>query len=183
MNKRTTIRPECLRPAHDFWIRPGADEVREVLRLGKLSGAKAAQLLGLGKEGSRTIRRYTGGDAPIPYASWAILCEVAGLGRIWRDSTDSLADKSAPDIAPASENPHMQAFDQAEAVIHSTWAGSREATVSNISECRDALVRMRQIAHAVSVSRADGDTLEDLQRRIVDAHDKLKVIQSWAELE
>ncbi|WP_158244296.1 hypothetical protein [Trinickia dabaoshanensis] len=77
----------------------------------------------------------------------------------------------------------MQAFDQAEAVIHSTWAGSREATVSNISECRDALVRMRQIAHAVSVSGAEGHALEDLQRRIVDAHDELKVIQSWAELE
>ncbi len=189
MNERTTIRPECLRPASDFWARPEADEVREVLRLAKLSGAKAAQLLGLGtgQTGSRTIRRYTGGEANIPYASWAILCEVAGLGRIWRQSNDlqdSPAHDPAPSTASDSTSPHMEAFDHAEKVIGATWAGEREATVANIAECRDALVRMRQIAHAAGVSASiSGDVLQSLQRRIADAHDKLKVILGWAELE
>lgn len=183
MDKRTTIRPECLRPASDFWIRPEAGEVREVLRLAQLSGAKAAQLLGLGSAGSRTIRRYTGGDAPIPYTSWAILCEVAGLGRIWRESGDDRKDSSVPEAAPASDNPQMQLFDQAEAIITETWAGSREASVSNISDCRDALVRMRQVAHAAGVSGTSGDALQGLHQRIDAARDKLKVILGWAELE
>lgn len=188
MNERTTIRPECLRPAHDFWVRPEADEVREVLRLAKLSGAKAARLLGLGsgETGSRTIRRYTGGEANIPYASWAILCEVAGLGRIWRAPSDidgSPTDYTAAKGESALSSPHMDAFDQAEQVIQTTWSGEREANISNIAECRDALVRMRQIAHAARVAAAPDDAFQALQQRIADAHDKLKVIQGWAELD
>jgi len=188
MNERITIRPECLRPAHDFWVRPDADEVREVLRLGNLSGAKAAQLLGLGSAGSRTIRRYTGGDAPMPYASWAILCDVAGLGRIWREPADSNpgpAADSGREAVSKRLSSYMQGFDQAEEVIRATWAGERDATVTNIAECRDALVRMRQIAHAFRVSGASGDELEQLHLadRITDGHDKLKVILGWAELD
>lgn len=188
MNERTTIRPECLRPAHDFWVHPKPDEVREVLRLAKLSGSKAAKLLNLGsgETGSRTIRRYTGGEAKIPYASWAILCEVAGLGRIWRDSggvEDRPANESAPNTEVGIANPQKEAFDQAEQVIRAIWTGEREATVPTISECRDALVRMRQIAHAAAVSAPRDAALEVLQQRIADAHEKLKVIQGWAELD
>lgn len=183
MEKGTTIRPECLRPASDFWIRPEADEVREVLRLAQLSGAKAAKLLGLGGAGSRTIRRYTGGEAHIPYTSWAILCEVAGLGRIWRDSGDGCKDGPPIEATPTNDNPQMQLFEQAEAIIGETWAGSREATISNIAECRDALVRMRQIAHAAGVSRMSDDALAGLHKRIAEAHDQLKVVLSWTELE
>jgi len=40
-------------------------------------------------------------DAPITYAAWAILCDMAGLGRIWRGKTLELGlsdvDESAPD--------------------------------------------------------------------------------------
>ncbi|SIT51752.1 Transcriptional repressor protein KorC (modular protein) [Paraburkholderia piptadeniae] len=186
MNERTTIRPACLRPAHDFWVRPEANEVREVLRLGKLSGAAAAQLLGLGSAGSRTIRRYTGGDAPIPYASWAILCDVAGLGRIWRNPPESgsdTADDSAQAAASARFSSQLKVFDGAEDVIHATWAGELEATVTHIAECRDALVRMRQIAHAIAVSASHGDELETLHKRIANAYDQLKVILGWAELD
>ena len=187
MKERTTIRPECLRPARDFWVHPKPDAVREVLRLAKLSGSRAAKLLGLGsgETGSRTIRRYTGGEQKIPYPSWAILCEVAGLGRIWRDSSegeDRLTNESTPNTEVGLTDLQKEAFDQAEQVIRAIWMGEREATVANISECRDALVRMRQIAHAAGLSAARDDDLGGLQRRIADAHDQLKVIQGWADL-
>ena len=68
-------------------------------------------------------------------------------------------------------------------MIRAIWMGEREATVANISECRDALVRMRQIAHAAGISAAHDDELEGLQQRIADAHEKLKVIQGWADLD
>lgn len=186
MNERT-IRPECLRPAHDFWVHPEPDEVREVLRLAELSGSKAAKLLGLGSgdTGSRTIRRYTGGEQKIPYAYWAILCEVAGLGRIWRDpgtAEDGQADKASIDASSARARPNFQAFDEAEEIIRATWAGEREASVANIAACRDALVRMRQVVHAASVSAIETDVVRDLQQRIADTQDKLKVIMSWADV-
>lgn len=46
-----------------------------------LTGGDAAKLLGISD--GRTIRRWTGGDSPVPFSAWAILCEVAGLGMIW----------------------------------------------------------------------------------------------------
>lgn len=78
------IRPACFRPASD-WEQPTGDEVREILhRISPptgLSGSEAAKLLGI--HGGRQIRRWTGGDAPIPYAAWAILADMAGVPRIW----------------------------------------------------------------------------------------------------
>ncbi len=78
------IRKAVLCPAQNW---PGAtkDEVREVLRLAGLTGSEAASFLGLGASGSRTIRRWTGGEIPIPYAVWALLCHRAGLGIIWEE--------------------------------------------------------------------------------------------------
>jgi hypothetical protein len=78
------IRLECLKPA-DRWTPPTGDEVREVLRVSGLSGSRAARVLGLGLKGDRTVRRWIGEDSPIPYAAWAILCHVAGLGVIWKE--------------------------------------------------------------------------------------------------
>ncbi|MFJ3465341.1 transcriptional regulator [Achromobacter spanius] len=75
------IRPECLRPFADGWQQPESGEVRAVLSMAGLTGGEAAKLLGISD--GRTIRRWTGGDSPIPFAAWAILCEVAGLGVIW----------------------------------------------------------------------------------------------------
>lgn len=81
---RFDIRPECFRPASD-WQQPTPDEVRELLlRIDPprgLKGADAARLLGI--QTGRQIRRWTGGDAPIPYAAWAILADMAGTPRIW----------------------------------------------------------------------------------------------------
>ena len=54
--------------------------------LAGLTGGKAAKVLGLGPKGDRTIRRWVGEDTPIPYAAWALLCDYAGLGLIWKEA-------------------------------------------------------------------------------------------------
>lgn len=82
-DKLGIIRIECLRPAEE-WAPPTGDEVRHALKLAEFSGSKAARSLGLGSKGDRTVRRWVGGDSPIPYAAWAILCNFAGLGEIWK---------------------------------------------------------------------------------------------------
>lgn len=79
------IRLECLRPANDGWQKPTGKEVREVLRLAGFTGGQAAKGLGLGLKGDRTVRRWIGEESDIPYAAWAILCDFAGLGVIWKD--------------------------------------------------------------------------------------------------
>ena len=82
------IRPETLRPASK-WEQADKDEVREILRLAGLTGGEAAKLLGLTPHtkksgaGSRTVRRWTGGDSDIPYPAWALLAYQAGFGIIW----------------------------------------------------------------------------------------------------
>jgi hypothetical protein len=78
-----SIRPECLVPAQAGWVQPTSDEVRAVLKRAGLTGAQAAARLYLGQSGDRTVRRWTAGK-PIPYAAWAVLCDIAGLGCIWR---------------------------------------------------------------------------------------------------
>lgn len=80
---RLGIRPECFFPAK-HWQQPTPDEVREILKQINtpqgLKGSEAAILLGVG---GRQIRRWTGGDAPIPFAAWAILADMAGKKAIW----------------------------------------------------------------------------------------------------
>lgn len=78
------IRLECLRPAAGGWVPPTGEEVREVLRLASLTGGNAAKVLGLGVKGDRTVRRWVAEDSPIPYAAWALLCDFAGHGCIWK---------------------------------------------------------------------------------------------------
>ena len=53
------IRLECLRPAFR-WQQPTGEEIREVLRL-------------------------VGEETMSPYAAWALLCDFAGLGVIWKE--------------------------------------------------------------------------------------------------
>lgn len=91
--KTVKIRAECLTPAIS-WTQPVGDEVRQVLELAGLSGGAAAALLGLGKGGGRTVRRWTGDESAIPYAAWALLCHAAGFGEIWIDTKEDLAAKS-----------------------------------------------------------------------------------------
>jgi hypothetical protein len=75
------VRSSCLLPFIEGWTQPTAVEVRELLRVGNLTGKQASQLVGLAD--TRTIRRWTSGETPIPYAAWALLCHVSGLGVIW----------------------------------------------------------------------------------------------------
>lgn len=77
-----TVRDVCLRPFDMGWEPPTADEVRYVLKKANLTGAAAARLTGI--KDSRTVRRWTGGETPILFSPWAILCDVAGLGQIWK---------------------------------------------------------------------------------------------------
>lgn len=81
---QTAIRRECLHPASS-WVRPTGEEIKEVMRLAGLSGSQAANKLGLGTGGGRTVRRWIADDFHIPYASWALLCYFAGLGLIFDD--------------------------------------------------------------------------------------------------
>jgi len=80
--EQTKIRAQCLTAFANSWQQPTPDEIREVLKLAGLTGGQAAKLLGISD--GRTIRRWTGGDSDIPYSAWAILCDVAGLGKIWQ---------------------------------------------------------------------------------------------------
>jgi hypothetical protein len=78
------VRAECLRPAEQ-WERPTGDEIREVMRLTGFTGGEAAKALGLvGKDAGRSVRRWIGEESDIPYAVWALLCDFAGLGQIWK---------------------------------------------------------------------------------------------------
>ncbi len=82
------IRPETLKHA-GVWVQPTPEEVKELMRKTNLTGGEIAELLGLAPQsnksgrGSRTVRRWTAGDVVIPYAPWALLAYVAGLGAIW----------------------------------------------------------------------------------------------------
>jgi len=79
------IRLECLRPAI-HWKEPTGEEIREILRIAGFTSMTAAKALGLGIMGDRTVRRWIGGKTVISYAEWALLCDFAGLGTIWKDT-------------------------------------------------------------------------------------------------
>lgn len=80
-NVETSIRPECLQAFAHGWVQPTPSEVRTLLQIAGLSCAQAADLVGMSD--SRVIRRWKSGESKIHYSPWAILCEVAGFGRIW----------------------------------------------------------------------------------------------------
>jgi hypothetical protein len=83
------IRSACLTGAAD-WVPPTSTEIRSLVKIisehkGKtLSGSDIADLLRLGVNGARTYRKWAGGESDIPYAAWAVLCEIGGFGLIWR---------------------------------------------------------------------------------------------------
>ncbi|REE06590.1 hypothetical protein B0G71_8272 [Paraburkholderia sp. BL27I4N3] len=178
------IRPECLRPADDLWAQPTGEEVREVLRRAGLTGTAAARLLGMKGATGRGIRRYTGGEAPIPYPSWALLCDVAGLERIWRGENAAVDQKAvdADRAAPGQNGLLLESIELAERQIDSVWSGKVPASVASIGECRDALIRIRQAEHAVTMLGKTHNIPAQLKQRIAEAQEKLKVITSWTDL-
>lgn len=76
-----TVEPESLRPFKNGWVAPSGPVIKAVLQEARLSGRKAADLVGITDD--RTVRRWTSGETTIPYAAWAILCAAAGHGQIW----------------------------------------------------------------------------------------------------
>lgn len=83
------IRSACLTVASK-WQSPAPEEVKSLLlaiskRTGLvLESQVVADLLGLGHEGSSAVADWLEGGTRIPYPCWALLCEMAGLGLIWR---------------------------------------------------------------------------------------------------
>ena len=99
----TPIRAECLLPADEGWERPRGAEVQEVVRRIGLSGRALARVLGLSEHGGRQVRRWISGETPVPYIAWAILCDMAGLGTIWRGKTLELGLSGMGESAPDDE--------------------------------------------------------------------------------
>ncbi|KUZ76878.1 transcriptional regulator [Burkholderia ubonensis] len=83
------IRPECLQPAI-HWASPTGAEIQEVVRRTGMSHRAVSRFLGLADTGGRQVRRWIANDAAIPYSTWALLCDAAGLGQIWRIDTEAL---------------------------------------------------------------------------------------------
>ena len=71
------INPNCLLPySHPDYEAPTADDVSALKRDCSWTGAKIAALVGVD---GRTVRRWLGADRPIPYATWRLLCILAGV--------------------------------------------------------------------------------------------------------
>lgn len=80
------IRCACL-VAQDQWLQPDAYEVQGVLAAAKRRGLGPtledfSNQLALGERGSELLECWSKGGTPIPYATWAALCRMAGLGVI-----------------------------------------------------------------------------------------------------
>ena len=96
MSYHIEIRATCLRSAEDGWEQPSGAEIQEVIRRTGLPGRAVARYLGMSEYGGRQVRRWISEDAAIPYSAWALLCDRAGLGCIWRPP----ADRAGPDPLP-----------------------------------------------------------------------------------
>lgn len=91
MDKDTVLKmlnPACLKKA-DEWESPTCGEVRAVIGLTGMSGSQLAKKLGL--KDSRNVRNWqmlkeSTSRSSIPYAAWALLCYLAGLGLIFIDN-------------------------------------------------------------------------------------------------
>lgn len=88
MNRECKLNPTLSQSGQNvftLWcgmVCPTPEEIRTLMQMAELTGSKAATLTGL--KDSRTVRRWIGGDTPIPFSAWAILVEYAGLGKIWK---------------------------------------------------------------------------------------------------
>lgn len=93
------IRQETMLPFAQ-WEPPKPNEIREIIiligerrGLKKFTGSQVADLVGVSStgtgvgKGSRTVRKWVGGESRIPYGAWSILCYEAGFGLIWRSES------------------------------------------------------------------------------------------------
>lgn len=84
------------------YVPPSGAELRALLRRWMLTGARAGRLVDVG---SRQIRRWTGGDAVMPFAALYTLCARADSIRIrpgsWREDLAAAFDVDDPDFGDA----------------------------------------------------------------------------------
>lgn len=77
--------PCCRQFTDDNYRPPTTEEIRHVLKLLNLTGSQAAKVLGVSSSkvsGSRTIRKWTGGEREMPYATWHLLLAYAGIVKL-----------------------------------------------------------------------------------------------------
>ena len=74
------IRYQCLKSAKE-WTTLTGEEVRIALAMANWSGVEFARRI---NTNDRTVRRWLGGEQPIPYVAWCVLCVEANLGAIWK---------------------------------------------------------------------------------------------------
>ena len=82
--------------------RTAPEELRALLRRGRLTGSAAAAIAGVNP---RTIRRWIGGESEIPYSAWArihahveqeeMIAEAEAAGAAWEAAVDAA---SPPDV-------------------------------------------------------------------------------------
>ncbi len=75
------IDKRTLQPFSQEWQKPSPNDIRAALSLTGLTGKQEENIVGVSE---RTIRKWTGNERGIPYSSWALLVNAAGLGCIWR---------------------------------------------------------------------------------------------------
>ena len=63
---------------HSNYQQPTFEELRVVMKSQGWTGAKVAALVGVD---SRTVRRWTGNERPVPYSAWRLLLIYAELDR------------------------------------------------------------------------------------------------------
>lgn len=63
----------------EVWTQATASDVTELLNEMQISAEGMAQLLGVS---TLSVQRWANGKIKIPYASWALMCLVAGKGDI-----------------------------------------------------------------------------------------------------
>lgn len=73
---KESFRPAVLLSFSDGWEKPTAKEVRDLVSVAGLTGSQAGALVGVN---GRTVRKWTGGEAAMPYAAWRLMCEYVGL--------------------------------------------------------------------------------------------------------
>ena len=76
------LNPSTLLPAlTQEWVQPNSQDIRIVIKLAKCTGSQIAKLIDVD---SRTIRKWVSEERKIPFAAWAVLVDLAGLGQIWK---------------------------------------------------------------------------------------------------
>ena len=85
MTNDANIRLECLKPA-ERWAQTDRRGSPRGAAPGRVQRQQGREGAGAGREGRpHDPPRWIGEDTPIPYAAWAILCDQAGLGVIWKE--------------------------------------------------------------------------------------------------